>query len=248
MELGNEQPGEQHFCKLELNRTVDSGTNPPEAQSHHRWIMEIADIRREYTFGGLRRKDLDPDPIRQFNNWFQQAVSAEVPELNAMSLATVDAQGQPSCRTVLLKALDQRGFSFYTNYLSRKARELEGNPKAALTIFWSALERQVCVRGACRKLGREESEAYFKSRPLGSRHSAWVSMQSQVVEGRDWLEKRLVEVVGQYGDNVPCPDYWGGFVLEAKEIEFWQGRANRLHDRFLYSRAGGGWKLERLSP
>ena len=210
--------------------------------------MELADLRRDYTFAGLRRRDLHPEPLQQFNNWFQQALSAGVVEPNAMTLATVDSQGQPSSRIVLLKGVDQRGFCFYTNYESRKGRELAGNPKASLTIFWAGLERQVSIRGECEKLPREEAEIYFKSRPVGSRLGAWVSRQSTVVEGRDFLEKRLEEVTKEYGENPPMPPYWGGYVLAPREVEFWQGRPNRLHDRMLYTRQGSDWKLERLSP
>jgi pyridoxamine 5'-phosphate oxidase len=210
--------------------------------------MQIADLRNEYTFGGLRRRDLDPDPLKQFNNWFQQAISAGAIEPNAMSLATVDGQGHPSSRIVLLKSVDPRGFSFYTNYESRKGRELAQNPNAALTIFWPQLERQVCIRGRCSKLSRQESEAYFKSRPLGSRLGAWVSSQSSKIANRDFLEKRLEEVTAQYGEEPPLPDYWGGYVLDPVTIEFWQGRPNRLHDRFLYARQESNWTLERLSP
>jgi pyridoxamine 5'-phosphate oxidase len=210
--------------------------------------MEMADLRREYTFGGLRRRDLHSDPIQQFNNWFQQALSAGIIEPNAMTLATVDYQGQPSSRVVLLKALDPRGFSFFTNYGSRKGRELEANPRAALTFHWSGLERQVCVRGLCQKVPRAESESYFKSRPMGSRHSAWVSRQSEQVESRAYLERRLEEVKIQYGENVPCPEYWGGYLLDPITVEFWQGRPNRLHDRFLYTKTNEGWTIERLSP
>jgi pyridoxamine 5'-phosphate oxidase len=210
--------------------------------------MQLADLRTNYTFAGLRRRDLNADPIKQFNNWFQQALSAEVVEPNAMTLATVDSEGQPSSRIVLLKGIDERGFSFYTNYQSRKGRELEGNPKAALTLFWPGLERQVCARGTCARLSREESEAYFKSRPLGSRLGAWVSNQSSVIPDREFLEKRLAEVTAQYGEDPPLPDYWGGYLLNPVTVDFWQGRPNRLHDRFLYTRDGGSWKLERLAP
>ena len=210
--------------------------------------METADLRREYTFAGLRRKDLHQDPIQQFRNWFNQALSAQVMEPNAMTLATVDPNGQPSARIVLLKDISQRGFSFYTNYQSRKGRELQQNPRAALTIFWPALERQVCIRGSVEKLSREESEAYYKSRPIGSRLGAWVSSQSEPIAGRELLEKRLAEVTSQYGEDPPLPPYWGGYVLSPITVEFWQGRPNRLHDRFLYTRQEKDWKLERLSP
>lgn len=208
----------------------------------------IADLRKDYTLAGLRRKDLDSDPIAQFKLWFDQARLAEVPEVNAMTLATVDAQGQPSSRIVLLKGVDDRGFSFFTNYESRKGRELSANPNAALTFFWPPLERQICIRGACSRLATAESEAYFKSRPLGSRLSTWVSKQTEIVPDRDWLEKRLAEVQQKYLSDIPLPPYWGGFVLNPTALEFWQGRPNRLHDRFRYERRADGWKIDRLSP
>lgn len=210
--------------------------------------MEIADIRKDYAFAGLRRRDLHSDPIQQFKNWFQAALSAGVAEPNAMTLATVDATGQPSSRIVLLKDIDERGFTFYTNYQSRKGRELAANPKAALTIFWPGLERQICVRGACEKVSREESEAYYKSRPIGNRLGAWVSSQSTAIPNREFLEGKLQEVTARFGDNPPLPDYWGGFLLRPETVDFWQGRPSRLHDRFLYTRNAEGWKLERLSP
>ena len=210
--------------------------------------MDIAEIRKEYTFAGLRRADLHPDPIQQFKNWFQAAISAGVAEPNAMTLSTVDAEGQPSSRIVLLKDIDGRGFAFYTNYESRKGREIAANPRAALTIFWAGLERQVCVRGTCARLGREESEIYFKSRPLGSRLGAWVSSQSTAIPSREYLEQKLKEVTAKYGDNPPIPPYWGGFVLRPDWVDFWQGRPSRLHDRFAYTRAGDSWKIDRLSP
>lgn len=219
---------------------IDSVCNLP--------AMGIAEIRKEYTFAGLRRADLHPDPIHQFNNWFQAAIAAGVAEPNAMTLATAGADGQPSSRIVLLKDVDARGFTFYTNYESRKGRELAQNPRAALTIFWPGLERQVCVRGTCEKVGREESEAYFKSRPIGSRVGAWVSSQSSTIPNREYLEGKLKEVTAQYGDNPPLPPYWGGYVLRPQMIEFWQGRPSRLHDRFLYCRLSDGWKIDRISP
>jgi pyridoxamine 5'-phosphate oxidase len=192
---------------------------------------------------------LEPEPIAQFQKWFDQALKAELVEPNAMTLGTVNADGQPSTRVVLLKGVDARGFSFFTNYESRKGRELAANQKAALTFFWAGLERQVSVRGSVTKLSRQESEAYFAMRPLGSQRGAWVSKQSNVVESRDFLEKRLREVEGEFGDKVPMPAYWGGYVLAPIQVEFWQGRPNRLHDRLLYRKdAGNKWLLERLSP
>jgi len=235
--------------------------------------MAIADIRREYGAGGLNRQDLEADPLAQFDQWFKQAAAqsggsrfrkigialfklwqailGRAPaDVNAMVLATVDKNGIPSTRTVLLKGVDDRGFIFFTNYDSRKGHELEENPNAALTFYWPELERQVCVAGEVTKVPREESEKYFKSRPKGSRLSAWASQQSVVVEDRKTLEKRWQEIAAKFsGDDVPIPPNWGGYVLSPSRIEFWQGRASRLHDRFRYTRqAGGRWLMERLAP
>ncbi len=210
--------------------------------------MDIAALRKEYTFAGLRRRDLHPDALQQFSIWLQLAISAQLPEPTAMTLATVDAEGQPSSRIVLLKAVDQRGFSFYSNYESRKGQELSGNPKASLTFFWPGLEREICVRGVCSTLSRAESEIYFNSRPIGSRLGAWVSRQSIPIPDREFMEQRLAEVTAQYGDEPPIPPYWGGYVLSPSTVDFWQGRPSRLHDRFLYTRAGESWIVERLSP
>jgi pyridoxamine 5'-phosphate oxidase len=210
----------------------------------------IADFRREYTLAGLRRADLDADPIAQFSKWFQQAVASEVPEPNAMSLATVDKAARPSSRIVLLKNVDARGFTFYTNYDSRKGHELAQNPNASLVFFWPQLERQVCVAGAVEKIARADSEKYFNSRPKGSRLATWVSSQSEAIADRSVLEKRMAELTAKYpGEAVPLPPYWGGFCLAPARVEFWQGRPNRLHDRFHYLRQpDNGWLIERLSP
>jgi len=212
--------------------------------------MSIADLRREYTLAGLRRHDLDPDPIRQFQKWFQQAVEAGAVEPSAMTLATAAPGGVPSTRIVLLKGIDERGFVFYTNYESRKGKDLATNPQAAVVFFWAELERQVSVIGITNKLSREESEAYFKTRPRGARLGAWASRQSEVITNREALEQRFQEFEQKYpGDNIPLPSYWGGYVLGPQRIEFWQGRPNRLHDRFAYTKQpGGDWAIERLSP
>jgi pyridoxamine 5'-phosphate oxidase len=212
--------------------------------------MAIPDLRKEYTLGGLNEADLDPDPLRQFQKWFDQAVSAQVVEPNAMVLATADRAGKPSTRVVLLKGVDARGFSFFTNYDSRKGRELAENPRASLTFFWGELERQVCIAGTVTKLSREESAAYFKTRPRGSRLAAWASQQSAVVPSRQELEQRMEAAEARYpGDDVPLPQYWGGYALAPERIEFWQGRPSRLHDRLCYvKQSDGSWRVQRLSP
>ena len=212
--------------------------------------MSIADLRREYARAGLEEADLDPDPIRQFAAWFGEAQAAGVPEPTAMTLATATADGQPSARIVLLKGLDERGFVFYTNYESRKGRELAENPRAALTFYWPALERQVRIAGTVARVSREESRAYFDSRPLGSRLGAALSRQSQPVADRAVLEAEFARLQAEHVDgNVPLPDFWGGYRVAPVSIEFWQGRQSRLHDRLRYARrADGGWTVERLSP
>jgi pyridoxamine 5'-phosphate oxidase len=212
--------------------------------------MSIADLRREYSLTGLRKADLAADPLQQFRHWFDQALAAGTNEPNAMVLATADAAGKPSTRVVLLKGLDERGFVFFTNYESRKARELAVNRHAALNFFWVELERQVCVTGSVTQVPREEAEAYFKTRPRGSRLGAWASKQSETVPSREVLEARLQELEKKYpGEEIPLPPFWGGYVLAPGEIDFWQGRPNRLHDRFRYSKqADGRWLVERLSP
>jgi pyridoxamine 5'-phosphate oxidase len=212
--------------------------------------MSIADLRREYSLTGLRKADLAADPLQQFRRWFDQAIAAGTYEPNAMVLATADAAGKPSTRVVLLKGLDERGFVFFTNYESRKARELAVNRHAALNFFWVELERQVCVTGTVTQVPREEAEAYFKTRPRGSRLGAWASKQSETVPSREVLEARLQELEKKYPDEeIPLPPFWGGYVLAPREIDFWQGRPNRLHDRFRYSKQSDGrWLVERLSP
>jgi pyridoxamine 5'-phosphate oxidase len=212
--------------------------------------MNLADLRREYTKGGLRRADLDSSPIVEFQKWFQQAMSVELLEPSAIALATADQAGRPSARIVLLKSADERGFTFFTNYESRKGRELAENNHAAMVIHWADLEREVCIAGEVTKTSRAESEKYFSLRPRGSQLGAWVSKQSTVVPDRDFLEKRLQAVEAEFaGRDVETPPYWGGYLLVPNRIEFWQGRPNRLHDRFQYSKqADGSWRIERLSP
>ncbi len=210
----------------------------------------IADLRREYAGTPLLEHAVHPDAVAQFRAWFEEAMSAGVVEPNAMTLATATPDGRPSARMVLLKGLDERGFSFYTDYESRKGRELEANPHAALVFYWPELHRQVRVTGTVSRVPREESEAYFRSRPLASRLSAWASRQSEPVPSREALEARHREAEERFADgDVPLPDRWGGYVVEPEVIEFWQGRPGRLHDRLRYTRQpDGGWRIERLSP
>jgi pyridoxamine 5'-phosphate oxidase len=212
--------------------------------------MSSGNLRREYTRGGLTESAVDADPIRQFSLWFKQAIDAECHEPTAMTLATSTRDGQPSARIVLLKQFDERGFVFYTNYESDKARELEANPRAGMVFWWPPLERQVRITGVVSKTSEAESEAYFRTRPAGSRLGAWASPQSRVIASREELERRLVDAQEQYpGDAIPLPPFWGGYRVTPDSIEFWQGRENRLHDRLRYTRqANGSWKIARLAP
>ncbi|MBI2615447.1 MAG: pyridoxamine 5'-phosphate oxidase [Gemmatimonadetes bacterium] len=197
----------------------------------------------------LDGSDLDPDPIQQFAAWFGPRAASGIPEATAMTLATADKDGRPSARTVLLKEASEQGFAFFTNYDSPKARQLLENPSAALVFYWPESDRQVIVSGRVTKVVDEESDAYFRSRPRGSQLGAWASQQSQPIESREVLERRVAELDGQYaGRDVPRPSFWGGFRLVPETFEFWQGRESRLHDRFRYSRDGGRWVIERLAP
>lgn len=210
----------------------------------------VADMRRDYATHDLRRVDLEADPVAQFRKWFREAVDAALLEPNAMTLATADAAGRVAARTVLLKAFDERGFVFYTNYSSRKARQMEENAHAALLFPWLALERQVSINGPVEKVSRAESLAYFVSRPFGNRVGAWVSQQSAVIPSRKFLEIKFEEMKRKFASGeVPLPEAWGGYRVVPETVEFWQGSASRLHDRFLYTRQpDGGWAIERLAP
>ena len=209
----------------------------------------MADMRRDYALRGLSENDVDADPFKQFQAWFSDALAAHLIEPNAMILATATKDGRPSARTVLLKGFDERGFVFYTNYESRKGQELAENPWASLVFLWEELERQIRIEGRVEKCSVEESDTYFRSRPLGSRLSATLSHQSQVISSREVLEHRLQELMVENANgDVPRPPYWGGYRLGPTSIEFWQGRPNRLHDRLRYRLRDGNWLLERLSP
>ncbi len=209
----------------------------------------VADLRRTYTRADLSERDADPNPIRFFERWFDEALAAGVREPNAMTLATLGAEGQPSARIVLLKGVDERGFTFFTNYESRKARELEAHPRAALVFWWEVLERQVRVEGTVEEVAAAESDAYFASRPRLSRLGAWASDQSRPIPDRSALEQKLADLEKAYPDEaVPRPPHWGGFRLAPTLFEFWQGRASRLHDRLEYTPGSDGWTIQRLAP
>ncbi|MEO8043541.1 MAG: pyridoxamine 5'-phosphate oxidase [Spartobacteria bacterium] len=213
--------------------------------------IDLAGLRREYETQGLRRAELHPDPIEQFATWFSTALNSGLPDANAIALATATPEGKPSARVVLLKGFDQGGFVFFTNYESKKGHELEKNPEAAFVIYWMQLERQIRVTGRVEKTSRKESETYFQERPRGSQLGAWVSRQSEVIDARRILDARLAEMTQRFegSKTIKLPPHWGGFRIVPATIEFWQGRANRLHDRFRYTREeNGSWTIERLAP
>lgn len=211
--------------------------------------MELEDFRREYLMGGLRRKDLALNPLIQFETWMQEMIKSNIADPTAMTVATVDAAGQPEQRIVLLKHVDQHGFVFYTNYASAKARDIDRNPKVSLHFPWYMMERQVTITGVARKVDEKMSHEYFNSRPRDSQLAALASRQSQTLESRKALEVRFQALKEEHdGCDIPAPDFWGGFVVEPRTFEFWQGGANRLHDRFLYRALDSGWVIERLAP
>ncbi|MEV4803000.1 pyridoxamine 5'-phosphate oxidase [Nonomuraea sp. NPDC049421] len=219
-------------------RLVDATPRPPM----------LAGLRRTYEGEPLLESDLAPDPVDQFTTWFQEALDAGLPEPNAMVLATASAGGRPSARTVLLKGYDERGFVFYTNYESRKGRDLAENPRASLMFPWHPVRRQVRVEGTVTRLSHEESAEYFSSRPYGSRIGAWASRQSAVVRSREELDARYAELAARWPEDPPVPDFWGGFRVHPIEVEFWQGQLDRMHDRLRYRRTRPGWVIERLAP
>jgi pyridoxamine 5'-phosphate oxidase len=210
--------------------------------------MDLANLRRDYASESLSERDVHPDPVKQFEKWFEQALRAGMIEPNAMTLATSTPDGRPSARMVLLKGVDANGFVFFTDYRSRKGAELSANPHVSLCFWWDALQRQVRVTGAAARVSREESEAYFRTRPHGSRIGAWASHQSAPLESRAPLEREVERLKVAYPDDVPLPPHWGGYRVTPESIEFWQGRPSRLHDRIVYTAERGQWTIGRLSP
>jgi pyridoxamine 5'-phosphate oxidase len=210
---------------------------------------EIAGIRKDYSLKTLNENEVAENPVQQFSFWWNEAMKSEIPEVNAMTLATASKDGIPHARIVLLKSFDAAGFVFFTNYESNKGNELDNNAKAALVFFWKELERQVRIEGTVKKIAAEESDAYFNSRPAGSRIGAWASPQSNVIAGRDILEENVKRFTEEFEGSIPRPQNWGGYVVIPVSIEFWQGRINRLHDRILYTKTTNDiWKIERLAP
>ena len=230
---------------LYIGRMSENTKNTPD---HHG--MDVADMRRSATGFALDRDDLNDDPIVQFEDWFRYACETIPMDPNAVTLSTVNSEMRPSSRTVLLKSFDENGFVFYTNYDSKKAMHIETNPNVSLLFFWSEAARQVKIRGTARKLSQKESLGYFLSRPRGSQLGAWVSAQSSVISSRSLLENKFQEIKQKFKDKeVPLPSFWGGYRVVPDEIEFWQGRRNRLHDRFQYTKQDdGSWEIERLAP
>lgn len=212
--------------------------------------MNLAELRRHYALESLSETDVRPDPVAQFAFWFEEARNSQLLEPNAMTLATAAPDGYPGARTVLLKGYDPHGFTFFTNYESRKGAELLANPRATLLFTWLELQRQIRIEGNIEKISRETSLAYFQSRPRENQIGAWASPQSRVIAGREVLEKRELEMEEKFAglDKLPMPDYWGGYLLRPVAIEFWQGRMSRLHDRILYTQTETGWRIERLAP
>lgn len=210
--------------------------------------MELADLRRDFSSDGLSKSALDPNPFKQFSFWMNEALEADIIDPNAMTVSSVGSDGRPSARVVLLKFFDENGFAFFTNYESKKGIDLTNNPHTVFHFFWPQLNRQIAIYGSVEKTSREESEKYFLSRPVDSRFAAWASAQSSVIASREILEDRFEEFREKFGDDVPLPPFWGGFRLTPDKFEFWQGRQNRLHDRFCYLLDGDGWRLFRLSP
>ena len=213
--------------------------------------LDIAKLRREYQRTTLTETEVDPDPLRQFDRWLSEAIRAELPEPTAMTLATADARGHPSARIVLLKGVDSKGFVFFTNYESRKGRELAARPEAALLLYWVELERQVRIEGGVNKIDAADSDTYFATRPRDARIGAWASPQSRVISDRTWLEREFSAArdrLAAQGGEVPRPPHWGGYRLAPTRLEFWQGRSSRLHDRIQYCWENARWRIERLAP